>query len=46
MALKEYYADEDGNPIPHGLYEDMEECLEENSIQLQGEIICLDWFDI
>ena len=38
MVLKEYYADEDGNPIPRDLYEDVEECpAEENSIPLRGE---------
>ena len=38
MVLKEYYADEDGNPIQKYLYEEVEEGpAEENSIPLQGE---------
>ena len=36
MVLMEFYADEDGNPIPNDLYEDVEECPEENSIPLKG----------
>ena len=31
MVLIEYYADEDGNPIPNQLYDEVEECPEENS---------------
>ena len=36
MVLMEFYADEDGNPIPNELYEDVEECPEENSLPLKG----------